>query len=245
MQVKAMAQQQTHSVISPAILYWGTPVVLITSSNEDGTSNISPMSSAFWLGHSCVLGLDASSKTTENMLRTKQCVLNLADDSMTPFVNKLACTTGSDPVSESKKSRNYLSVKDKWTRAGLHPQPSDFVAPQRIMECPVQMECQVVNTTQMFNNMPDRKGLIVSIEVRVLRVHVIEELRMQGRPNRIDPDKWRPLIMSFQHFYGLRQGKVDVSVLAGVEEEKYRGLTTSEVVKQPGDDDEDMVASTR
>jgi hypothetical protein len=26
---------------------------------------------------------------------------------------------------------------------------------------------------------------------------------MDGQPNRVDPDKWRPLIMSFQQFYGL------------------------------------------
>ena len=31
---------------------------------------------------------------------------------------------------------------------------------------------------------------------------------MDGWPNRIDPDKWRPLIMSFQKFYGLASGQV-------------------------------------
>lgn len=33
--------------ISPAILYWGTPVCLITTTNPDGTYNIGPMSSVF------------------------------------------------------------------------------------------------------------------------------------------------------------------------------------------------------
>ncbi len=33
-------------VIEPAILYFGTPVVLIGSSNEDGTPNLAPISSA-------------------------------------------------------------------------------------------------------------------------------------------------------------------------------------------------------
>ncbi|KAK5626669.1 hypothetical protein RRF57_002384 [Xylaria bambusicola] len=60
-----------HTIISPAILYWGTPVVLITSENEDKTSNIAPISSAWWLGHSCMLGITADGKTTQNMLRTK------------------------------------------------------------------------------------------------------------------------------------------------------------------------------
>jgi flavin reductase (DIM6/NTAB) family NADH-FMN oxidoreductase RutF len=40
----------THVTIEPAILYFGTPVVLISTQNEDGTANLAPMSSAWWLG---------------------------------------------------------------------------------------------------------------------------------------------------------------------------------------------------
>lgn len=221
----------THSVISPAILYWGTPgkppriflrkrivsngheVVLITTQNEDGTSsNISPMSSAWWLGHSCMLGLDATSKTTQNLLRTKECVLNLASEDLLPAVNALANTTGSNPVSASKASRNYKFVKDKWTRANLTSEASDFVQPARIVECPVQMECELLQVTNMRPDLPDRTGLILAIEVRVLRIHILDELRMEGYANRVDPDKWKPLIMNFQEFYGLKSGKIGSSV---------------------------------
>jgi flavin reductase (DIM6/NTAB) family NADH-FMN oxidoreductase RutF len=38
-----------HIVCEPSILYFGTPVVVI-SENEDGSANLAPMSSAFWLG---------------------------------------------------------------------------------------------------------------------------------------------------------------------------------------------------
>ncbi|KAI2628502.1 hypothetical protein GGR54DRAFT_587419 [Hypoxylon sp. NC1633] len=229
-----------HTVISPAILYWGTPVLLITSENEDGTSNISAMSSAWWVGRSCMLGLLGESKTTQNILRTNECVLNLPSDSMGEQVNKLADTTGSNPVSESKISRNYTFVKDKWTRAGLHPQPSSFVTPLRIAECPVQMECRVVKVNGLMDDLPDRSGLVLAIEVRVLRTHILQNLRMEGYPNRVDPDKWRPLIMSFQELYGLRDGKVVPSVLGRVSEEKYRAFTKSDVKKQPGDDDDQV-----
>jgi flavin reductase (DIM6/NTAB) family NADH-FMN oxidoreductase RutF len=231
----------SHSIISPAILYWGTPVVLVSSENEDGTSNICPMSSAWWLGRSCTLGFASGSKTTQNLLRTKQCVLNLPDDTMAAHVNELACTTGSNPVPSSKQERNYIYVKDKWARAGLHPEPSEFVRPDRIVECPVQMECEVLQVNDLRPDLPDRKGLIVSIEVRVLRIYVTDELRMEGHPNRIDPDKWHPLIMSFQHFYGLKDGKTAPSVLAQIAEEKYRALTKSDLQKLPGDDDEKRV----
>lgn len=159
-----------------------------------------------------MLGLDATSKTTQNLLRTKECVLNLASEDLLPAVNALADTTGSNPVSASKASRNYKFVKDKWTRANLTSEASDFVQPARIAECPVQMECELLEVTNMRPDLPDRTGLILAIEVRVLRIHILDELRMEGYANRVDPDKWKPLIMNFQEFYGLKSGKVGSSV---------------------------------
>ena len=44
---------------------------------------------------------------------------------------------------------------------------------------------------------------------------------MRGEPNRIDPDKWRPLIMSFQNFYGLGP-QIHDSTLAEIPEAMYR-----------------------
>jgi flavin reductase (DIM6/NTAB) family NADH-FMN oxidoreductase RutF len=42
--------------IQPKILYFGTPVVLLTTENADGTANLAPMSSAWTLGQVVVLG---------------------------------------------------------------------------------------------------------------------------------------------------------------------------------------------
>jgi flavin reductase (DIM6/NTAB) family NADH-FMN oxidoreductase RutF len=52
-----------HQSISPAILYLGTPVVLVSTVNENGSYNLAPMSSAFWLGWRCMLGFEGVSKT--------------------------------------------------------------------------------------------------------------------------------------------------------------------------------------
>ena len=48
-----------HEVTQPAILYFGTPVVLISTMNEDESFNLAPMSSAWWLGQRCVLAPSA------------------------------------------------------------------------------------------------------------------------------------------------------------------------------------------
>ena len=68
---------------------------------------------------------------------------------------------------------------------------------------------------------PARRGRSVALEVRILRVHVTEEVRLGGHRDRIDPERWRPLIMSFQHFFGLGE-RVHPSRLAGISEEAYR-----------------------
>ena len=82
--------------------------------------------------------------------------------------------------------------------------------------------------------------MVLAIEVRVLRVHVKDELRMDGHANRVDPDRWRPMILSFQELYGLT-GELGESKLGRIPEEKYRKVTTSDLVKVHGDGNTFMV----
>ena len=92
-----------HTTLDPAILYFGTPVVLVSSLNDDGTTNLAPMSSAWWLGYSCMLGFGARSHTPQNILRQKECVLNLPSVEQVAAVDRLARTTGSSPVPDYKQ----------------------------------------------------------------------------------------------------------------------------------------------
>jgi flavin reductase (DIM6/NTAB) family NADH-FMN oxidoreductase RutF len=98
--------------VEPPILYLGSPVVLISTLNLDGSVNLSPMSSAWWLGWSCMLGLDASSKTTENLLRDRQGVLNLPSTALVGAVDRLALTTGSNPVPRHKVLMGYRELRN-------------------------------------------------------------------------------------------------------------------------------------
>lgn len=213
-----------HRAVEPAILYFGTPVVLIGSTNEDGSPNLAPMSSAWWLGWRCMLGLGIGSKTTENMLRTGDCVLNLPSSDMVEQVNLLARTTGSNPVPANKVKRGYRYEKDKFGIAGLHAAAGETVAAPRVAECPVQLEARVEGVQRMAASDPLLKGALGAIEVRITRIHVHEDLLMKTDTDRIDPDKWRPLIMSFQQFYGLAPGKLHRSELGEIPEEMYRPL---------------------
>ncbi len=222
-----------HVVSEPAILYFGTPVVLIGTTNEDGSPNLAPMSSVFWLGWRCLLGLSARSKTTQNMIRTGQCVLNLPSDDLAEEVNRLARTTGSDPVPEGKQRKGYRFEADKFGIAGLTPVTAETVTAPRVLECPVQLEAKVEAVRGVADDDPRQQGAISLIEVRIVRVHLEEQILMQGDPNRVDPDKWRPLIMSFQEFYGLAPNKVRPSTLAEIPERLYRAPDVDRAREEP------------
>ena len=210
-----------HTTIEPPILYFGTPVVLISTLNKDGTYNLSPMSSVFWLGWRCMLGLAMSSKTTQNMIRTGECVLNLPSAEGVAAVNRLALTTGANPVPETKLRRGYRFVPDKFGRAGLTPLDAETVAAPRVLECPVQLEAVVETVHGIADDDPGLRGRLLCIETRIQRVHVEGAIRMDGEADGIDPDRWRPLIMSFQKFYGLGP-QLHESALAMIPEALYR-----------------------
>jgi flavin reductase (DIM6/NTAB) family NADH-FMN oxidoreductase RutF len=188
-----------HKTIEPTILYFGTPVALISTLNEDGTPNIAPMSSAWWLGWSCMLGLGSMGLTSDNLIRTRECVINLPSEEQVTNVDRLALTTGKDPVPEKKLGWGYRFEPEKFTEAGLTPMPSVDVLPPRIAECPVQME-GVVHEFRPFGKNVSANAF----EVHIVKLHVEESLLIgdASRPH-IDPEKWRPLIMSFCRFFGV------------------------------------------
>jgi flavin reductase (DIM6/NTAB) family NADH-FMN oxidoreductase RutF len=206
----------------PPILYVGTPVVLISTCNEDGSPNLAPMSSAFWLGWRGVLGLDRSSKTVANMLRTRQCVLNLPSVAQANAVDRIALTTGSEVLPPHKVTRGYRFEKDKFATAGLTPIASETIDPPRAMECPIQMEAVVEHTYEMSENDPASRGRRILFELRIQRVFVEPSILADGDPNRIDPDKWRPLLMSFQKLYGLADRQAQASRLSQIPEALYK-----------------------
>lgn len=111
-------------------------------------------------------------------------------------------------------------MTDKLAAAGLHGRPGDTVRAERIDECPVNLEARVVDAHTLGGQESSDDATFL-FEASVSRVHVHEDLRAAGATNRIDPDRWRPLIMAFQRFYGLG-GELRPSRLATINEEWYR-----------------------
>src|ERR1700691_2884571 len=98
--------------IEPKILYFGTPVALISSLNEDGSTNLAPMSSFWALGWTLLLGVLDETKTAETIARHAECVVTLPSPDMWRQVEKLAPLTGKTPVPALKaKQFRYESRK--------------------------------------------------------------------------------------------------------------------------------------
>lgn len=208
-------------LIDPAILYWGTPVVLVSTISPNGAANLAPMSSAWWLGHGCMLGLTESAQTVQNLRRTGECVLNLPSADQAAAVDRIAKTTGANPVPFDKQWLGFTYEADKFGRAGLTPVSSGLVEPPRASECPVQMEATVEAVHGFGATNPHVATEVVAIELRIVAVHAHPSIMAQGGSTRVDPDRWRPLLMSFREFYGLGE-RVGASKLAATDEELWR-----------------------
>jgi len=182
-------------IVHPKILYFGTPVVLLTTLNEDGSSNITPMSSAWALGNRIILGLGQGGLGLANLRRHGECVVNVPGPELWQKVEALAPFTGADPVPDHKKGV-FHHVKDKFAASGLTAVRSQHVLSDRIAECPLQIEGKVVDIR--MTGEATRFGII---EVAAVIVHAHENIVLDD--SHIDTAAWSPLIYNFRHYFGL------------------------------------------
>lgn len=130
--------------VSPEVLYFGTPVAVISTVNPDGTTNLAAMSSFWALGDRFMLGLTSFGQSGCNLARTSECVLNLPSPAEWEHVERLGHTTGRFPLTDYHRSAAIVHAKDKFAVSGFSPLASELVVPLRAAECPVQIEARVL-----------------------------------------------------------------------------------------------------
>ncbi|QRP47840.1 flavin reductase family protein [Amycolatopsis sp. FDAARGOS 1241] len=123
-----------HLSIKPSVLYFGTPVALLTTENADGSANITPMSSFWALGEAVVLRLSRSSLGARNLVQRPELVINLPGPELGERVERPAPLTGADPVPAHKRAK-FRYEADKFGAAGLRPAPAEVVRPPRVAGC--------------------------------------------------------------------------------------------------------------
>jgi len=192
---------KTYRNIRPKILYFGTPVALITTVDEFGNANIGPMSSVWALGYKLVLGLGCDGKTFSNLLGQKECVINMPSADLHENIEKIARLTGAYPVPDSKKAL-YTYERDKFSAGGFSKMGSETVSTPAIAGCPLQLEALLDSYTVLDY---DEKGKpdVAAVTVQVINVRAHENI-ITGA-DHINPEKWSPLIYNFRHYYALGQ----------------------------------------
>lgn len=198
--MSSQTQERELCTVEPKILYFGTPVAPVSSLNEDETTDLAPISSFWALGWTMILGLLTETQTAENTERHRECVVNLPSPEMWRNVEMLAPLTGKNPVPDLKADK-FRYEPCKFTAAELTPMESELVRPQRVKECPVQLEARVTALHQLNGSKLNELGGAVAAEIEVLRVHVAKDLILKD--NYIDPSKWSPLIYNFRHYFRL------------------------------------------
>lgn len=170
----AMAYKLLSSTILPR------PIAFVTSLNADGQANAAPFSFFNAVGYEppvVVLGFtpnaDGSQKDTpNNILATKEFVVNLVDEPLAAQMNICAATLPADV--------------DEIALAGLETVPSLGVLPPRLKASPVSFECKY------FNDMPLSGGGRIIVG-EVLHFHLRDEIISGLEPLRIDLNKLAPI----------------------------------------------------
>nr|WP_307790329.1 flavin reductase family protein [Streptomyces actuosus] len=181
--------------MAPSVLYFGTPVVLLSTENPDGSPNLAPISSAWALGRTVVLGLGPDGRTAQNLAARPELVVNVAAPSQWRAVERLAPLTGRHPVPATKHAGCRFEP-DKFGAAGLSSRPSHTVRPPRVDGCPLQLEARAERIR------PDACGAFVIVEAQVRTVHADPRIVVPGT-DHIEPAAWSPLVYNFRHYFGL------------------------------------------
>ncbi len=178
---------------------------LISTLDEDGSFTLSPVLPVLIFGLRATVDLEVSAKTTKNLIRTGECVLNLPSDECAAAVDRLAQLAGaaSDPQAGSKLWGSNFSlwrcqVSKEFQAARLTPAPSEVVSVPRALECPVQLEAAVTGRQRLNREKSEWGRHSLTIEVRILRVYLDPSTVLDNDTNRSGSAKWKPLMARLQ-----------------------------------------------
>ncbi len=194
---EGMNEQHTHQriTITPGMLYYGNTIILLSTLNPDGSTNIAPMSSSWALGDTIVLGMALDSQTAHNLKERKEAVLNLPGPELWSSVERLGDLTDA-PQGRRQHGHGSIPYADKFAEIGLTRASSQQVRCAGIDECRLQIEAVAERCVADIHH----EFLIA--QLHVLEVHADPNIVVPGTQH-IDPTAWRPLVYNFRHYFTL------------------------------------------
>jgi flavin reductase (DIM6/NTAB) family NADH-FMN oxidoreductase RutF len=159
------------------------PIGWVSSQDKDGIVNLAPYSYFNGVGSEPPTVMFASEGThmegdfkdsATNVQETGEFVCNLATWELREQMN----------ATSAQVARSV----DEFELAGLTATPSRLVAPPRVKESPVHLECTHLRTVELPSNDPQRPNLVVF--GRVVGIHIDDSIITDGM---IDMDAFKPI----------------------------------------------------
>lgn len=173
------SQKNIYKILTGAVI--PRPIGWVSSISEDGVPNLAPFSFFNAVGEdpphvmfSTVRTGDKNKDTLNNVLTTKQFVVNMATEDLVEVMNAT--------------SIELPPEGNEFDYAGLTPIPSVKVKPFRVKECAITFECELVH----HYNLEDHKNGGATIMVgRIVMFHVDESVLLDDY--KINMDTYRPI----------------------------------------------------
>ena len=174
-----LEQSAIYKLLTGAVI--PRPIGWISSISEDGILNLAPFSFFNAVGDdpphvmfSTVRGNDTNKDTLNNVLATKQFVVNMVTEDLVEQMNMT-----SQPIP---------STESEFDLANLTPIASTKVKPPRVKESPITMECELVHHYTLENHKYGGATIIIG---RIVMFHVDESVLLDNY--KINLDTYKPV----------------------------------------------------
>ena len=174
-----LEQSAIYKLLTGAVI--PRPIGWISSISEDGILNLAPFSFFNAVGDdpphvmfSTVRGNDTNKDTLNNVLATKQFVVNMVTEELVEQMNMT-----SQPIP---------SNQSEFDLANLTPIASIKIKPPRVKESPITMECELVHHYTLENHKTGGATIIIG---RIVMFHVDESVLLDNY--KINLETYKPV----------------------------------------------------
>lgn len=173
------SQKDIYKILTGSVI--PRPIGWISSISKNGDLNLAPFSFFNAVGEdpphvmfSTVRSGNTNKDTLNNVLETKQFVVNMATEELVEAMNAT--------------SVNLPPDGNEFEYAGLTPIASELISPPRVKESPISFECELVH----HYNLEDHKDGGATIMIgRIVMFHVDESVLLPDY--KINMDTYRPI----------------------------------------------------
>ncbi len=172
-------QSAIYKLLSGAII--PRPIAWISTTSKDGIDNLAPFSFFNAAGDdpphimfSTVQTNHTNKDTLNNILATKQFVVNMVTEALAEQMNKT--------------SKPIPSLESEFELAGLTPIPSILIKPPRVKESPITMECELVHHYSLENHKFGGATIIIG---KIVLFHIDESVLLDDY--KINMETYKPI----------------------------------------------------